>query len=234
MKKILVIEDETHVMSFIRKGLREEGYDVSVAVDGSTGLEMFRHNRFDLVVLDIMLPGLTGYEVCREMKSIDVSIPILFLTALGTPENIALGLNTGADDYLVKPFKFIEFTARINSLLRRGQSNQANALQAQQDTQTYRIGDLEVNDYTKTVKLSGDELVLTATEYKLLLFFMKNKGRVVSRSEILNDVWDVGFDMGTNVVDVYVNYLRKKIDRPANTKLIHTVVGMGYVLKEGQ
>lgn len=229
--KILIVEDEEHVVSFIRKGLSEEGFEVTVALDGRTGLELFKQNMFDLVILDIMLPGINGYELCREMKDLRVSTPILFLTALGTPENVVLGLNTGADDYLVKPFKFIELVARINSLLRRTTNLGGQNLNEKENLR-YRIATLEVDDYNKTVTLEGKNITLTATEYRLLLYFMKNKGRVVSRAQILDEVWGVNYDMGTNVVDVYVNYLRKKTDNSGNGKLIHTVVGMGYVLKE--
>jgi two-component system, OmpR family, copper resistance phosphate regulon response regulator CusR len=231
MKKILVVEDEAHVVSFIKKGLTEEGYDVTVALDGNTGLQLFLNNSFDLVVLDIMLPGLNGIEVCKEIRKVNNTIPVLFLTALGTSENIVLGLETGADDYLVKPFKFIEFVARVKNLIRRGELIQNPDAQNQEEY-IYKIADLEVNDYTKTITRDGKEISLTSTEYKLLLYFIKHVNKVMSRMDILEAVWDVNFDMGTNVVDVYVNYLRKKIDSKSDNKLIHTVIGMGYVLKE--
>ena len=231
MKKILLVEDETHVVSFIKKGLTEEGFDVTVAFDGNTGLQLFAANYFDLVILDIMLPDKNGLEVCREIRKTNNSIPVLFLTALGTAENIVLGLETGADDYLVKPFKFIELVARIRTLLRRSSDN-SNSLPEVQEEHVYRFADLELNDYTKTVTRDGKVISLTTTEYRLLLYFMKNKNKVLSRIDILEEVWGVNFDIGTNVVDVYVNYLRKKIDSYADQKLIHTVIGMGYVLKD--
>ncbi len=230
MKKILLVEDEAHVVSFIKKGLTEEGYEVTVALDGKTGLSLQQNNAFDFVILDIMLPEINGLEVCREIRKADTQIPILFLTALGTAENIVLGLESGADDYLVKPFKFIELLARIKTLLRRTES--FNPTPEIQEEHILRIDDLVVNDYTKTVSRGGQIISLTTTEYKLLLYFLKNVQKVVSRGEILDAVWDVNFDMGTNVVDVYVNYLRKKIDSNSDNKLIHTVIGMGYVMKE--
>lgn len=230
MKKILLVEDETHVVSFIKKGLTEEGFDVTVAFDGNTGLQLFYDNQFDVVILDIMLPDKNGLEVCKEIRKVNNNIPVLFLTALGTSENIVLGLETGADDYLVKPFKFIELLARIRTLLRRTEGG-INIPEVEEE-HIYRVADLEVNDYTKAVARDSKPVSLTSTEYKLLLYFIKNKNKVLSRTDILEEVWSVNFDIGTNVVDVYVNYLRKKIDSYADQKLIHTVIGMGYVLKD--
>jgi two-component system, OmpR family, copper resistance phosphate regulon response regulator CusR len=232
VKKILLVEDEAHVVSFIKKGLTEEGFEVSVAFDGNTGLQLFQENEFDLIILDIMLPGMNGLEVCKHIREQNKAVPVLFLTALGTSENIVLGLETGADDYLVKPFKFIELLARIKTLLRRSEISVAIEEPILQEEYIYKIGDLQVNDYTKTVSVLGKEVSLTTTEFRLLLFFMKNKNKVLSRVEILEEVWGVNFDLGTNVVDVYVNYLRKKIDNLLEDKYIHTVIGMGYVLKE--
>jgi two-component system, OmpR family, copper resistance phosphate regulon response regulator CusR len=230
MKKILLVEDEVHVVSFIKKGLTEEGYEVTVALDGKSGLQLQQQNGFDCIILDIMLPEMNGLEVCREIRKSDSTVPILMLTALGTSENIVQGLDTGADDYLVKPFKFIELLARIKTLFRRSELHQGTP--SEQDGYLYDMDTLHLNDYTKTVTRDGEVISLTTTEYKLLLFFMQNKGKVISRGEILDAVWGVNFDMGTNVVDVYVNYLRKKIDAQADQKLIHTVIGMGYVMKE--
>ena len=230
MKKILLVEDEAHVVSFIKKGLTEEGYEVSVALDGKTGLLLQQNNQFDIIILDIMLPEMNGLDVCREIRKTDIQIPILFLTALGTAENIVLGLESGADDYLVKPFKFIELLARIKTLLRRTESY--NSSPEIQEDYIYKIDDLVLNDYSKTVTRGGEVISLTTTEFKLLLNFLQNRNKVLSRGEILDTVWGVNFDMGTNVVDVYVNYLRKKIDSTTENKLIHTVIGMGYVMKE--
>lgn len=232
MKKILLVEDEAHVVSFIKKGLSEEGFEVSVAFEGKTGLQMALDNTFDIIILDIMLPEMNGLEVCKAIRLQNQQVPILFLTALGTSENIVLGLENGADDYLVKPFKFIELVARIKTLLRRSKGNTKDFDTKVSDKYTIKFGDLTLNDYTKTVNRAGEEISLTSTEYKLLFFFMENKNKVLSRQNILEAVWGVDYDLGTNVVDVYVNYLRKKIDSKADEKIIQTVIGMGYVLRE--
>lgn len=229
MKRILLVEDENSVVSFIKKGLAEEGFEVSVALDGNQALQMSASFDYDLIILDIMLPGKNGLEVCAAIREYNKKVAILFLTALGTSENVVLGLESGADDYLVKPFKFIELLARIRSLLRRTEPVQTEKLP---ETNIYRMLDLELNDIAKTVRRGSRSINLTSTEYRLLLMFLKNQRRVLSRVEILEQVWGINFDMGTNVVDVYVNYLRKKIESDATPKLIHTVIGMGYVLKE--
>lgn len=233
MKKILLVEDEAPVVSFIKKGLSEEGFEVSVAFDGMTGLKLALENSYDLIILDIMLPEMNGLEVCKAIRQENQNVPVLFLTALGTPENIVLGLENGADDYLVKPFKFIELVARIKNLIRRIDGKSSKSDQQKIDNKnTFTFADVVINDYTKTVTRLNDEISLTSTEFKLLLFFVKNKNKVLSRQEILENVWGVNYDLGTNVVDVYVNYLRKKIDAKTEDKIIHTVIGMGYVLKE--
>ncbi|WP_298397203.1 response regulator transcription factor [Flavobacterium sp.] len=233
MKKILLVEDEAPVVSFIKKGLSEEGFEVSVAFDGMTGLKLALENSYDLIILDIMLPEMNGLEVCKAIRQENQNVPVLFLTALGTPENIVLGLENGADDYLVKPFKFIELVARIKNLIRRIDGKSSKSDQQHSDNKnTFTFADVVINDYTKTVTRLNDEISLTSTEFKLLLFFVKNKNKVLSRQEILENVWGVNYDLGTNVVDVYVNYLRKKIDAKTEDKIIHTVIGMGYVLKE--
>ena len=231
MKKIILIEDESSVVSFIKKGLQELDFEVSVAFDGNTGISMVEENDFDLIILDIMLPGINGLDVCKEIRKNNKNIPILFLTALSSSENIVLGLESGGDDYLVKPFKFIELVARIKSLLRR--SHQNNNLETTEviDENIYQFSDVTVNDYTKKVIRGGEEISLTSTEYKLLLYFLNNPEKVISRAEILDAVWGVNYELGTNVVDVYVNYLRKKLDNQEENKIIHTVIGMGYVLK---
>ena len=230
MKKILLVEDEAHVVSFIKKGLNEEGFVVTVAFDGKSGLNLAHENNFDLIILDIMLHEINGYEVCKEIRKKDLTVPIIFLSALGTSENIVMGLEYRADDYIVKPFKFIELLARIRNLLRRTENTSLPKPDAQEEF-IYRIDDLVVNDYTKTVIRNYQDISLTTTEYRLLLFFIKNKERVLSRLDILEEVWGVNYDLGTNVVDVYVNYLRKKIEVNSETKLIQTIIGMGYVLK---
>lgn len=229
MAKILLVEDETKVASFINRGLSEEGHEVSLAFTGDEGLRMATEHEFDLLILDIMLPGINGLELCRSVRRQNRQTPILFLTALGTTENLVSGLDSGADDYLVKPFKFAELLARIRSLLRR--SGPAQPVPEHTDD-VLRFADVELNDYTKTVKRAGQSVLLTATEYRLLQYFLRNPRRVLSRLDILEHVWGLDFDLGTNVVDVYVNYLRKKMDKNHPGKLIHTVIGMGYVLKE--
>lgn len=230
MKKILLIEDELSVVEFIKKGLTEDNFEVSVALNGNSAISMATDYTFDLFILDILLPDKNGIDVCTELRQRNIKTPILFLSALGTSENIAAGLNIGADDYLVKPFKFIELKARINALLRRFSQN-VSAIDTVENS-IYFISDLLVNDTTKEVKRNERLISLTAKEYKLLLILIKNKTRVLSRMELLEFVWDINFNLGTNVVDVYINYLRKKIDADSEIKLIHTVVGMGYVLRE--
>lgn len=221
---ILLIEDEAAVISLIQRGLTEQGIAVSVALDGNTGLTMARDHAFDVIVLDIMLPGMNGIELCKILRKENVTSPILFLTALGSTENIVTGLDSGADDYLAKPFKLTELIARIRALGRRF----GNLLK---DDAILEVADLRLNTDSKTVTRQGTPIVLTATEYRLLEFFMKNANRVLSRMELLEHVWDINFNLGTNVVDVYVNYLRKKIDKNFEPRLLHTLVGMGYILK---
>lgn len=228
-KKILLVEDDPKVCSFINRGLTEEGLEMTIAMNGNQGLEWARSSTFDLLILDIMLPGTNGLDICKAVRENNQHTPILFLTALGSAENIALGLDSGADDYLVKPFKFIELIARIKSLLRRAENSENRFVR---EEAIYRFADLKVNDTTKTATRNQEEISLTSTEYRLLLMFLKNPYRVLSRTEILEHVWGVNFDIGTNVVDVYVNYLRKKLEKASVTRLIHTVIGMGYVLKE--
>lgn len=232
MTKILLVEDETQVASFIRKGLTEEGFEISIAFDGITGLKMAQDDVFHLIILDIMLPQMNGLDVCREIRKTDLQTPILLLTALGTSENIVVGLESGADDYLVKPFRFNELVARIRALLRRTTvvSKQLNSDLAE-EIPVLKFDDIELNDYTKTVTRNKQVITLTSTEYKLLHFFMRNPQKVLSRMDILDEVWGVNYDLGTNIVDVYVNYLRKKLDVESENKCIHTVIGMGYVMK---
>ena len=229
MAKILLVEDESNVASLINRGLTEEGHEVSLAFDGEEGLRMAEGSEFDLLVLDIMLPGMNGLELCRAVRKSDNRVPILFLTALGTTENVVQGLDTGADDYLLKPFKLAELLARVRSLLRRSEKQTFSP----DNVHKLVFADLELDNYAKTVKRAGIPVTLTATEYRLLELLLKNPRRVLTRMYILEHVWDVNFEMGTNVVDVYVNYLRKKIDKNFSPKLIHTVIGMGYVLREG-
>lgn len=227
MAKILLIEDENSVASFIRKGLTEEGHDITVASDGASGTVQGATHGYELILLDIMLPDKNGIDVCRDLRAMNVKTPILFLTALNTPENIAWGLNTGGDDYLAKPFKFIELNARINALLRRNESSPARS-----EGDVLTLADLSIDDRAKAVNRATRAINLTPTEYRLLHTLVKNKGRVLSRMELLEDVWGINFDQGTNNVDVYINYLRKKLESDGGERLIHTVMGMGYVAKE--
>ncbi|UII77846.1 response regulator transcription factor [Flagellimonas sp. HMM57] len=225
-KRILVIEDEQNVAAFIKKGLNEVGYEVFLAYEGAQGLELLKQKRIDLVILDVVLPSMDGRLVAKKIRELDYeNLPIIMLTALGTTENVVKGLDSGADDYLVKPFKFKELLARIRALSRRHISTLSI-------NQKLVVFDLELDRDAKIVKRSGDEIKLTSTEFRLLEFFLKNKNRVLSRIDILESVWDINFNLGTNVVDVYVNYLRNKIDRDYKPKLIHTVIGMGYIVKE--
>ncbi len=222
--KILLVEDEPAVAEIINKGLTEKGYSITIAADGNTGLDLALNNSFDIFIFDIMLPGINGIQLCKKIRQEKIFTPILFLTALGTTENIVAGLNEGADDYLVKPFKFAELEARIRSLGRRKQLAIA-------DNDVQYIGNFSIDFNAKLVYNNGQQVMLTPTEFRLLEYFVRNKNRVLSRIDILGHVWGIDFNMGTNVVDVYVNYLRKKIAGAQDQKLIQTVVGMGYMMK---
>lgn len=221
---LLIVEDEPHLLSIIRKGLSEKNNEVSVALDGTTALEMIFNYNFDVVILDIMLPDINGIEICRRLRAAKNFVPVLLLTALGTTENIVTGLNAGADDYLVKPFKFSELEARIAALARRSS-------QDHKPTDIIKYEDLEIDNRAKTVKRNDTLLQLTAKEFKLLHYLATNSEIILSREKILDNVWDINFDMNTNVVDVYINYLRNKVDKPFKNKLIHTIKGLGYVIK---
>lgn len=227
MKNILLIEDDSNVRAFVIKGLQEDGFLISAAKNGEEGIAIFERGCFDIILLDIMLPGMSGIDVCIKLRE-SSDVPIILLTALGTSENVAFGLNSGADDYIVKPFKFIELIARINSILRRVDAIESYPKEVKN---IFSFADVDINDDFKEVRRGGVVINLTSTEYRLLKMFIMNTNRVLSRAEILEEVWGVNFDMGTNVVDVYVNYLRKKLDKQGSEKLIHTLIGMGYVLK---
>lgn len=222
--KILVVEDEPKVSSFIKKGLEEQSYEVDVAYDGFFGKKLALENEYDLIVLDVILPQQNGLEVCREIRKQKPTVAILMLTALGSTDDKILGLDSGADDYLVKPFVFKELLARIRALTRRTYESLNNEI--------LKIADLELNLSKKTVTRSDTLISLTAREFSLLHYLLRNKERVVSRVDIIEQVWETSFDTGSNVIDVYINFLRKKIDKDFNPKLIHTLVGMGYVMKE--
>jgi heavy metal response regulator len=220
--RILVVEDERKVASFIQRGLEEEGYAVDVTGDGENGLAMALDGVHDLILLDVHLPGRNGFEVLRELRERKVSTPVLLLTVRATIEDKVLGLDSGADDYLTKPFAFQELLARVRALLRRRSDERSAVLQ---------VADLTLDPATRAAHRGGEAIDLTGKEYALLDYFMRNPGRVLTRTMIAEHVWDYDFDSMTNVIDVYVNYLRKKIDRDRNPKLIHTVRGSGYVMK---
>lgn len=223
---ILLVEDEPNIVSVIKRGLTGEGYDISVAIDGLTGLQMANDHHFDLIILDVMLPAMNGIQLCQHIREHDAIIPILMLTALDSTENIVSGLNSGADDYMVKPFKLAELAARIKTLLRRA----ANTTPAPKNI--YRMDDIMIDIDARVATQNNTPLNLTATEYRLLEYFIKNQRKVLSRIQLLENVWDINFNLGTNVVDVYINYLRKKLDKRNPTKYIHTVFGMGYMMKD--
>jgi heavy metal response regulator len=220
--RILIVEDEKKVAGFIKKGLEEETYAVDVAYDGEEGFHLADMNQYDMIILDLMLPKMDGLEVLTRLRDKKVSTPILLLTAKDAVDDKVAGLNKGADDYLTKPFAFSELLARIRSLLRRGQA----------ETQTdLKVGDLILDMVSHKVSRNGEEIELTGKEYSLLEYFMRNEGKVLTRTMIAEHVWDYNFDTFTNVIDVYVNHLRKKIDKKYPAKLLHTLRGVGYVMR---
>jgi DNA-binding response OmpR family regulator len=224
--EILIVEDEKKIADSLKKGLEELNYTVTVAYDGLMGEKFFEQQAADLVILDINLPGMNGLDLCRKIRAKNKSVPVLMLTTFGSVPDKVDGFNVGADDYMVKPFSFDELIVRIRALLRRTQTETlpvGNLLQ---------LADLEMNLDTKTVTRSGNRISLTAKEFLLLEYLLRNKRRVVSRADIGEHVWNIDFDTNTNTIDVYINYLRKKIDRDFEPKLIHTQVGFGYIMKE--
>ncbi|RPD44963.1 DNA-binding response regulator [Hymenobacter sediminis] len=223
--KILLVEDEPKVASFLHQGLTEQHHTVDLAADGLLGLRLAQGGNYDLLILDTLLPGLSGLEVCRQVRAQDTSVPILMLTALGETDDKIRGLDAGADDYLVKPFAFQELLARIRALARR--RHESPAAEA-----VLRLADLTLDPVRKVVQRAGQVIQLTAREFALLEYLLRNQNRVVSRVDILEQVWETSFDTGSNVIDVYINFLRKKLDKDFTPKLIHTLVGMGYVMKE--
>ncbi|RIV26787.1 DNA-binding response regulator [Fibrisoma montanum] len=223
--KILVVEDEPKLASFVKKGLEEQSCEVDVAFDGQVGRNMALHNTYDVIVLDVNLPKMNGFDVVQSLREEHIRTPVLMLTAMGSVDDKLTGFDSGADDYLVKPFEFRELMARLRALNKRGSDpgTQANVL---------KVADLELDLNEKVARRGGNRIELTAKEFGLLEYLMRNRGRVVSRVDIAEKVWDIHFDTGTNVIDVYVNFLRKKVDKDYPAKLIHTVIGMGYMLKE--
>jgi len=222
--RILVVEDEKKVAHFVKKGLLEEGYAVDVVHNGKDGLNFATDQSYDLIILDIYLPGIDGLTILKRLRDGKVETPVLLLTVRAAIEDKVLGLDAGADDYLTKPFAFEELIARVRALLRRTRDADATVIQ---------VADLTLDPVRRFVTRKGQEIALTLKEFSLLEYFMRNEGRVLTRTMITDHVWNYDFDTETNVIDVYVNYLRKKIDAGHDVKLIHTVRGVGYILKAG-
>lgn len=225
-RKILIVEDEKKIADTLKMGLSENGYSVETAYDGKIGYKMFNTYPFNLIVLDINLPGTNGYELCKMIRSKNAQVPVIMLTALNALEDKVEGYDAGADDYIVKPFEFKELLLKVRALLKRTMNQHVPV------GSVLKAGELEMNLDSKEVKRDGQIINLTAKEFQLLEYLMRNKNRVVSRADIAINVWDIDFDTNTNVIDVYINYLRNKVDKHFDQKLIQTQVGMGYILKE--
>jgi two-component system, OmpR family, copper resistance phosphate regulon response regulator CusR len=225
-RRILLIEDEPKIADSLKMGLTEDGYYVETAYDGNIGWKLFQQNNYDIIILDINLPGINGYDLCRQMRNKNTQVPIIMLTALNSLNDKIEGYDSGADDYIIKPFEFRELLMKIRVLLKRS-SHQNIPVGT-----ILKAGDLEMNLDSKEVKRGEGRINLTAKEFQLLEYLMRNKNRVVSRSDIAINVWDIDFDTNTNVIDVYINYVRNKVDKKFDRKLIHTQVGMGYILKD--
>lgn len=225
-RKILLVEDEQKIADTLSKGLTEDGYYVETAYDGAIGWKLFQLHSFDLVVLDINLPGINGYDLCKRIRSKNAQVPVIMLTALSSLNDKIEGYDAGADDYIIKPFEFRELLMKIRVLLKRTTTQNVPV------GTILKAGDLEMNLDSKEVKRGDVPINLTAKEFQLLEYLMRNKNRVVSRSDIAINVWDIDFDTNTNVIDVYINYVRNKVDKKFDRKLIHTQVGMGYILKD--
>jgi DNA-binding response OmpR family regulator len=223
---ILLVEDEVRIADTLRIGLSENGYEVEVAYDGQIGWRLFQSKKFNLLIVDINLPGITGYELTKMVRAQNEDIPIIMLTALSSLDDKIEGYDAGADDYIIKPFEFKELLMKIRVLMRRTADLQAPV------GNILRADDLLMNLDTKEVKREDISIHLTAKEFQLLEYLLRNKNRVVSRADIAVNVWDIDFDTNTNIIDVYINYVRNKIDKPFQKKLIQTQVGMGYILKE--
>lgn len=224
--KVLIIEDEKRLAEFIKKGLEEQTYQADIANDGKTGLKMAFDFEYDVIIVDINMPLMNGYDVTQAIRSENQNTPILMLTAMGTLNDKALGYDAGIDDFLVKPFQFQELIMRLNALHRRSQ-----IVQNQIKKNTIQVADLEMDLNARTVRRNEQHINLTAKEYALLEYLMINHNRVVSRVDISERIWDSDIDPASNTIDTYINFLRKKIDKDFTPKLIHTIVGMGYILK---
>ncbi|MBP3943984.1 response regulator transcription factor [Sphingobacteriaceae bacterium WQ 2009] len=226
MTQILLIEDDARVSELIQRGLREQGYDCMVAYDGEAGLKLTERYTYQLIITDLILPIMDGLAFCKNIRARQPEIPLIMLTALGTTDDKVAGFEAGADDYLVKPFEMRELIVRIRALLKRFESRRPN--------QGFMLSyaDLSLNQHTKMVHRNGQAISLTPKEFKLLEFMLLHPERVLSRTEIAEKVWETHFDTGTNFIDVYINYLRKKVDRNFSEKLIHTQAGMGFVLRQ--
>lgn len=224
MKKILLIEDDTRISSFVKIGLENKKYKVDVAYEGCMGEKLALSKKYDIIILDVILPGINGFDLCKKLRSNNIKTPIIFLTSLDSIEDKTQGFNNGADDYLLKPFSFQELELRIMALDRRNKDEVATPT-------VLKYQDLELDTVAKKVARSGQEIKLTAREFKLLELLLNNPGKVYERMEILEKVWGLSFNSGTNVIDVHINSIRNKIDKNFSPRLIHTVIGLGYVLK---
>lgn len=229
--RVLLVEDEPKLAASVKQWLEEHLFTVELAPDGAVGRHLAQNNAYDIVLLDLNLPFVNGYEVCQAIRAVQPDLPIVLVTALGGIEQKLTGFDAGADDYLVKPFDFRELLARMRLLLKKTSAAATSDTGAADPEEVLRVADLEINTGFKTVSRSGVPIELTAREYSLLEYLVRRNGRVASRHEIVEEVWDVNFDTGTNVVEVYINFLRKKIDRAFEPKLIHTRQGLGYFLK---
>jgi two-component system, OmpR family, copper resistance phosphate regulon response regulator CusR len=225
--RILIVEDHVKMADSISKGLEENGFKTQVAYDGFIGKRLADANDYNLMILDVNLPQINGYELCAGIRLKNPDVPIIMLTALGSTEDKLLGFEKGADDYIVKPFEFRELLARIKALLKRSQADQ-------QSHTILKVADLVIDLDSKSVSRGDHPIELTAKEFSLLEYLVRNKGKVISKADIAEKIWNINFDTGTNVIEVYVNFLRKKIDRNYPVKLIHTQIGMGYILKEAE
>lgn len=225
--KILLIEDDERLSKLIKKGLEENGFEVLPVYDGEMALKLFENAHFDLIITDLILPKMNGLDICKAIRKNGNKVPIIMLTALGTTDDKLDGFDAGADDYLVKPFDFRELHARIKTLLKRVKSESKKP-----DSAIIEYADLSMDTFQKKAFRKGVELQLTPKEYKLLSFLVNNPERVLSREEIAEKVWGLDFDTGTNFIDVYINYLRKKVDKPFDFPLIHTRTGMGFILQQ--